>query len=110
MSTSVQNLPPVASPLDSAPLAVRAFVAAHDLAEHLTTALSIGARTFPAGSQVALQVEEDPEIEGKWIVVDWSLGAAVDEALPCYRRFVTEWTAAAPPGVGNFLRFTFHLV
>lgn len=109
MSTSVQNPPSVVSSLDSAPLAVRAFVAAHDLAEHLAAAVNLGTGVFPAGSAVTLQIEEDPEVEGKWIVMDWSLAATVDEALQSYRRFVAEWRSSAPPWVGNLLRVTFHL-
>jgi hypothetical protein len=106
MSTAVKNVPIL---LDSAPLGVRALAAARDLAEHLAVAVDLAAMVFPAGSTVNLQIEEDPEAEGKWIVMDWGLPTSGDEALRYYQRFVTEWNALAPPWVGNFLRATFHL-
>lgn len=109
MTTSVQNPLPAASPLDAAPLAVRAFVAAHELTEHLATAVRLAEGSFPAGSVLSLQVEEDPDCEGKWIVMDWTLPATVEDALRDHKRFVSEWTAVAPPWVGNVMRVTFHV-
>ncbi len=110
MTTSVQNPPPATSPLEAAPLAVRAFVAAHELSEHLATAVRVAEECFPAGSTLSLEVGEDPECEGKWIEMDWSLPATVEDALGAYMRFVSEWNAVTPPWVGNLLRVTFCVV
>jgi hypothetical protein len=110
MSASVGSLPRALPESDAASSAVLALIKAHDLAEHLATALGLAEKVFPAGSDHSLSVEEDPDCAGKWVVMDWGLRATGDEAVRAYRRFVTEWNAGTPPWVGSFLRFTFHLV
>lgn len=107
MTTGVQNPP---SAIDSAPLAVRAFVEAHELAEHLATAARLGEECFPPGSALSLSVEGDPECPGEWVVMDWRLPAAatVEDGLRGYFHFVREWVAVTPPWVGNVMRVTFH--
>ena len=109
MSTSIQSSSPIIPALDAAPLSVRAFVHAHELTEHLASAIQLAEVAFPAGSTLSLRVEEDPESEGKWVVMDWGVRATVDEAVGAYRRFIDEWTALAPPWVGGLLRVTFYL-
>ena len=109
MTTSVQHPLPATSPLDAAPPAVRAFVAAHKLSEHLATAVRLAEECFPVGSVLSLQVEEDPDCEGKWVVMDWTLPATAEDTVRSYQRFVSEWTAVAPPWVGNVMRVTFHV-
>lgn len=106
MTTGVQN---PSTALDGASLAVRAFVEAHELAEHLANAVRLGEECFPPGSTLSLRVEGDPECPGEWVVMDWQLPAAttVDEAVGGYRRLVRGWNALTPPWVGNVMRITF---
>lgn len=109
MTAAVQPPPAIPTPLDAAPLAVRAFVAAHELAEHFEAAVRLARETFPAGSALALRLEEDPDAEGRWVVMDWTVPATERDALADYTRFVSEWNALTPPWVGKYLRVTFFV-
>lgn len=95
--------------IESATREVKEFVIAHNLQAHLETALSLAMATFPTGSVVSLQTEEDLDADGKWLVINLDVRASVDDALRCYHKFVEQWIGVAPPWVGNLIRVTFNL-
>jgi hypothetical protein len=105
--TATTQLP---SALDSAPLAVRAFVQARELTEHVEAVLHLGERFLAPSGPPELLLETDPEAEGRWLVIDWPLACAPADAVRAYRQFVSAWNATAPPPVAAALRATFHLV
>lgn len=95
--------------LDRAPDEVKEFVATLRLSEYVSKAESLLKDKFPSGSVLSLQIEVDPEAEGKWLVIDVGARCEARDALRAYNDFVAEWVATTPPATRDALRITFNL-
>jgi hypothetical protein len=67
-------------------------------------------KNFPAAGDLVVRLEQDPEIDGQWIVIDVAAAGPVDDVLAVYDQCTADWVAFLPPEALNLLCLTYRLV
>ncbi len=67
-------------------------------------------RCFPVDCEVSFTLEQDPESEVQWLLVDVAVKQNATDVLGCYRRFTAQWIEQMPSEVRSLIRVTFHVV
>ena len=60
--------------------------------------------------QLRIEVENDPEGSGEWLVLDVEMKGSVDEVLASYHRFKDEWLLQLPPARRSLMRLLVNIV
>jgi hypothetical protein len=97
-------------PYADRPEEILAFCGKHeDILDHLRVALDLVQRDFPSWSKLEVRLEEDSEIQGKWLVIEVTIPDQVDTFLDAYNRCILDWAQLLPPEALSVLCLTYHL-
>lgn len=86
---------------------VRQFLTERGILSGAVNVVGIAERTFPGNRRVSLAVEQDPESDAKWLVVDVNANGSPEDALASYDRFIKEWSRYPDPNARQLINLTF---
>jgi hypothetical protein len=91
------------------PNEVMAFAAQQGIDQNLSAVLEMTRRIFPSARQVQVLVEEDPEIEDRYLVIEVHASLAVEQAVEASHRWHAELFQCCPPTHVSFFRLGMRL-
>jgi hypothetical protein len=98
-------------PHSDRPEEILAFARDHTgILGHLRVALDAVQRHFPSRSKLEVRLEDDPEIQGEWLVIEVTVTDNVDRCLDAYNRCVLDWAKSLPPEALTVLCLTYQLL
>ena len=90
------------------PADVLEFASRQQLVPHLERALRLAESTFAAIRQFGIVVEEDPDSDERYIVIDVTVDLDADEVLRRDEAYARAWVASTPPDVRSRVRLLYH--
>jgi hypothetical protein len=87
--------------------AVAKFAHEQNILDDLKTALDIANSTF-GGSGTKVYLDQDPEDEGEWLVINIAASGQADEFLKTYDRCIDAWLASIPRRAMSLIRLSYR--
>jgi len=88
---------------------VLTFCNEQGLTAHVRTALALVRQSFPSLQDLAVRVDDDPEEEGEWLVIEITAREEVQRFLDAYNRCAELWVAQLPPEALGKIRLSYSL-
>jgi hypothetical protein len=98
------------STLTDNPNQVRQYCTEQEILSEIVIAVRMAERIFPAESLFSLNLDEDPEINQKKLVVNVAVPGTVNDVLNCYDRFTREWVSSASWPKRSHIRLSYDIV
>ena len=89
--------------------AARGFCQRHGILDEVRTAIALARDAFPFRRKLEVRVENDPEEEGEWLVVEVEASEDVAKLLDAYNRCVGLWAEHLPPAALSRIRLAYSL-
>src|SRR5262249_45029667 len=89
---------------------VRAFCAQEDITAELRIAIDLAKQCFDLDGEPSVRLEQDPEVESSYLVVDVVAKGSIDGVVAAYNSYASEWaTAVAWPKVEK-IRLAYDII
>jgi hypothetical protein len=86
------------------------YCAKHQLLPHVETAIRLAETHFHPVHELCVGVEEDPEIEDDYLVIDVSVAMGSDEVLRRYDAYTLAWIDSAPQEKREKICMLYHIL
>ena len=77
---------------------------------YLNIALEIIHESFPSIRQWSLDLEQDPETDEKYILIDIVVEGAEGEILDAYDKYVDSWVVKSPDYIREIIKLSFRVI
>lgn len=89
---------------------ILSFCRRQDILQYLQPAFDLIESSFSSSEELSLQLEEDPDTEEKWVVLDVSVQGEVEKILDEYQSYTSHWVSKVPWPERNKIRLSYNLV
>jgi hypothetical protein len=86
---------------------VVSFCQKHSIVAHVETAKSAVDECFPARKALHMGLDEDPEEDGQWVVIEVVVDQGADEFLEAYNRCISLWAERIPSEALALIRLSY---
>lgn len=75
----------------------------------MNIALEIIYESFPPVRQWSLLLEQDPETDEKWLLIDIAVEGTANEILDAYDKYIDRWVLEAPDYIREIIKLSFRI-
>jgi hypothetical protein len=86
------------------------FCSRERITSYLPTAVNSAEKNFPTISELKIEVEQDPETEEEWLVLNVAIRGEVDEVLNNYDNYVNYWVSTVPWPERQKIRLLYNII
>jgi hypothetical protein len=86
------------------------FCSRERVTSYLPTAVNSVERNFPTISELKIEVEQDPETEDEWLVLNVTIRGEVDEVLNNYDKYINYWVSSVPWPERQKIRLLYNII
>lgn len=86
------------------------FCSRERITSYLPTAVNSVERNFPTISELKIEVEQDPETEEEWLVLNVTIRGEVDEVLNNYDKYINYWVSSVPWPERQKIRLLYNII
>jgi hypothetical protein len=83
------------------------FCQKHSIVAHVETAKTAVDECFPARKALHIGLDEDPEEDGQWVVIEVVVDQDADEFLEAYNRCISLWAERIPSAALALIRLSY---
>ena len=91
-------------------LRVAEFCAAHSIGPYVETAIALAQQAFRSMKDMKVYIDDDPEIDGEWIIINVTVQQDVDDFLKDCDRCVALWATDIPNSTLKFIRLSYDIM
>ena len=85
------------------------FCAKKDITRYVQKAVDIIYAVFPMIEAIEFVLEQDPEIEDEWLLIDITVDGTAGEILEAYDKYVGLWVSAPPASVRENIKLSYGI-
>lgn len=86
------------------------FCSRERITSYLPTAINSIERNFPSISELKIEVEQDPETDEEWLVLNVTIRGEVDEVLSQYDKYIDYWVSTVPWPERQKIRLLYNII
>lgn len=86
------------------------FCSRERITSYLPTAVNSVERNFPTISELKIEVEQDPETEEEWLVLNVTIRGEVGEVLNNYDKYINYWVSSVPWPERHKIRLSYNII
>jgi len=86
------------------------FCSRQRITSYLPTAVNSVERNFPTISELKIEVEQDPETEEEWLVLNVTIRGEVGEVLNNYDKYINYWVSTVPWPERQKIRLLYNII
>jgi len=86
------------------------FCSQERITSYLPSAVNSVEKNFPTTTELKIEVEQDPETEEEWIVLNVTIRGEVDEVLDNYDKYVNYWVSTVPWPERQKIRLLYNVI
>jgi hypothetical protein len=86
------------------------FCSRERITSYLPTAVNSAEKNFPTISELKIEVEQDPETEEGWLVLNITIRGEVDEVLNNYDNYINYWVSTVPWPERQKIRLLYNII
>lgn len=76
---------------------------------YIKTAIKIIRRSFVSIKEMEFIIEQDPEIDNEWLLIDIKVDGTVEELLTAYDNYIEEWVSNAPEMARDNIKLSYGI-
>ena len=88
---------------------VSSFCEKYRLTGFLKSAVDIINKSFLSIKEMEFIIEQDPEIEEEWLLIDIAVDGTSEELLDAYDKYIEQWISIAPEPVREHIKLSFRM-
>jgi hypothetical protein len=86
------------------------FCSRERITSYLPSAINSIERNFPTTSELKIEVEQDPETDEEWLVLNVTTRGEVDEVLNHYDKYINYWVSTVPWPERQKIRLLYNII
>ncbi len=77
------------------------------ISRYLKTAIDIIRRSFLSIKEMEFIIEQDPEIDNEWLLIDIIVDGTAEELLTAYDKYIEQWVSTAPESARENIKLSY---